>query len=117
MTPEEEDYFVEQYSIQGFDNTLQFYTEGNRYRSWQFAHQQGNHTITQPVLSILPVDDPVADWEFAAKILGSAGFIPDLTTKMLPGAHWVQLEFPKEFNAAMRAWLAEKGFDRTHDEL
>ncbi|KAF9494512.1 alpha/beta-hydrolase [Pleurotus eryngii] len=122
FSKDEEDYFVEQFSIQGFKNTLQFYTNGNRYLSWEHAHSQGNHTIPQPVLSILPLDDPVADWEVAAKLLGSMEFIPELTTKMLPGAHWVQLEYPREFNAIMREWLEE--FSRaggsppsSHDEL
>ncbi|KAJ8697431.1 hypothetical protein PTI98_004239 [Pleurotus ostreatus] len=123
FSKDEEDYFVEQFSIQGFKNTLQFYTNGNRYLSWEHAHSQGNHTIPQPVLSILPLDDPVADWEVAAKLLGSGEFIPKLTTKMLPGAHWVQIEYPREFNAIMREWL--EGFSRaggpppssSHDEL
>ncbi|KAF7301032.1 Alpha/beta-hydrolase [Mycena indigotica] len=44
FSPDEEDYFVEQYSIQKFENTLQFYTEENRKLTWQFAQEQGNHT-------------------------------------------------------------------------
>jgi soluble epoxide hydrolase/lipid-phosphate phosphatase len=55
FTAEEEDYIVEQYSIQGFRNTLQFYTHGNKYLSWKLGHDQGNHTISQPVLSVIPL--------------------------------------------------------------
>jgi len=108
FTPEEEDYFVEQYQLQGFKNTLQFYTDENRYSSWKFAHEQGNHTISQPVLAVLPTDDPVADWVLATRLLHSETFLPDLTTELLPGAHWVHLENPQLFNGVMRKWLEER---------
>ncbi|KAH8115654.1 alpha/beta-hydrolase [Phellopilus nigrolimitatus] len=105
MTKEEEDYLVEQYSIQGFKNTLQFYTHTNRYAAWELDHTQANYTIHQPALSILPTRDPVADWAAAAKVLGSAKFVPNLATETLPTAHWIQLEKPVEFNAMLRKWL------------
>ncbi|THH05928.1 hypothetical protein EW145_g4439 [Phellinidium pouzarii] len=130
MTKEEEDYLVEQYSIQGFAYTLQFYTHGNRHAAWEFAHTQGNYTISQPALAIYPTHDPVADWSVAAALLGSANFLPNLTVEVsipdplpqskvglhmtskllefpqtVPAAHWVQLEKPAEFNAALRRWL------------
>ncbi|KAF5365162.1 hypothetical protein D9757_011761 [Collybiopsis confluens] len=107
LTPEEEDYFVEQYKVQGFKHTLQFYTKENRHASWKFAHEQGNHTISRPVLSILPTDDPVADWALASRLLHSEDFLPMLTTKLLPGAHWVHLENSRQFNSIMREWLDE----------
>ncbi|PCH41775.1 alpha/beta-hydrolase [Wolfiporia cocos MD-104 SS10] len=105
FTSEEEDYWVEQYSIQGFKNTLQFYTPGNQEGSWNFIHAQGNLSIPQPALSILPLHDPVADWAEAAKIMRSADFVPSLTTQMIEGAHWLQLENPCEFNRIARTWL------------
>ncbi|PSR88468.1 hypothetical protein PHLCEN_2v5148 [Hermanssonia centrifuga] len=77
----------------------------NRYGSWKFANAQGNHTIPQPVLSILPTQDPVADWVLAANLLKSAEFIPNLTTETVVAAHWLQLENPDEVNAIMRRWL------------
>ncbi|THH02215.1 hypothetical protein EW026_g620 [Hermanssonia centrifuga] len=105
FTREEEDYWVQQFEIQGFAYTLNFYTHGNRYGSWKFANAQGNHTIPQPVLSILPTQDPVADWVLAANLLKSAEFIPNLTTETVVAAHWLQLEKPDEVNAIMRRWL------------
>jgi len=105
FTPEEEDYFVEQFSIQGFKHTLQFYTTGNREGTWKFANTQGNHTIPIPVLSLLPLQDPVADWVTATKLLKSEEFLPDLTIEVIDGGHWFHLEYPKEFNAALRSWL------------
>ncbi|KAF7354667.1 Bifunctional epoxide hydrolase 2 [Mycena sanguinolenta] len=119
FTPEEEDYFIEQFSIQGFKHTLQFYTEENRRASWAFAHMQGNHTIPQPVLSILPKNDPVADWGLASKILKSTDFLPNSRTEFMDGAHWCHIEYPTEFNALMRAWLKEMEDGKTavHDEL
>ncbi|KAH7905596.1 Alpha/Beta hydrolase protein [Hygrophoropsis aurantiaca] len=106
FTEDEEDYFVERISIQGFNDTLIFYTHGNRYGTWQATHIQGNHTIPQPVLSILPLDDPVADWVFAANFLKSAEFLPQLTTKTMPGAHWPHLEHPDVLNSILRDWLS-----------
>ncbi|KAL6304154.1 Alpha/Beta hydrolase protein [Sparassis latifolia] len=105
FTQEEEDYWVAQYNIQEFKPTLEFYTIGDRKLSWQFTHDQGNYTISQPALSVLPNNDPVADWVSAAKILGSDKYLSQLTTKTLDGAHWVQLENPREFNAIVRNWL------------
>ncbi|KAJ6615541.1 alpha/beta-hydrolase [Mycena sp. CBHHK59/15] len=120
FTPEEEDYMVEQYSIQGFKNTMQFYTEENRRASWNFTNTQGNHTITQPVLSILPRNDPVADWEVASRLLKSKEFLPNSKTEYVDGAHWCHLEHPETFNGMVRPWLAEhfgNGKNRGHDEL
>ncbi|KAF8604921.1 alpha/beta-hydrolase [Ceratobasidium sp. AG-I] len=101
----EEDYLVKVYGVQGFKNTLQFYTHGGRHRSWEFAHSQGNHTIPQPALFIEPSKDSVADWGKVSALVGSAKFIPQLETVVLPTSHWPQLERPEEFNAALRKWL------------
>ncbi|KAG9074835.1 hypothetical protein FS749_013549, partial [Ceratobasidium sp. UAMH 11750] len=101
----EEDYLVKVYGVQGFKNTLQFYTHGGRYRSWEFAHNQGNHTIPQPALFVQPSKDSVADWGKVSALVGSAKFIPQLETVVLDTSHWPQLEQPAEFNAALRKWL------------
>ncbi|KAG9092102.1 hypothetical protein FRC06_000235 [Ceratobasidium sp. 370] len=101
----EEDYLVKVYGVQGFKNTLQFYTHGGRYRSWEFAHNQGNHTIPQPALFVQPSKDTVADWGKVSALAGSAKFIPQLETVVLDTSHWPQLEQPAEFNAALRKWL------------
>lgn len=106
FSQEEEDYFVEQYGHQGFKYTLQFYTQENRFQSWELAHSQGNHTIPQPVLAIYPKQDPVANWTVVAQLLKSTHFLPTLTTQLMDGAHWPHLENPREFNAFVRKWLA-----------
>ncbi|KAH9007170.1 alpha/beta-hydrolase [Lactarius hatsudake] len=102
----EEDYWVSQYSIQNFSYNLEFYTNGNRLESYTLANGQGNATVPQPVLSILPTKDLVADWVLAAKALGSANFLPKLTQVTLPGGHWVQLEFPSQVNTEIRKFLS-----------
>ncbi|KAJ7983035.1 Alpha/Beta hydrolase protein [Mycena polygramma] len=105
FSTDEEDYFVEQYSIQGFGHTLQFYMEENRRGSWSFVNTQGNHTITAPVLSVLPKNDPVADWELASLIMKSTDYLPNSQTELMDGAHWCHIEHPAKFNALVRAWL------------
>jgi len=105
FTPGEEDYFVDQYSINGFRNTLYFYSNQNRHLSWKLANAQGNSTLTQPVLAIYPKQDPVANWEKAAKFVHSSEFLPNLTVKVLFGAHWVHLENPLQCNNIIRKWL------------
>ncbi|KAH9483194.1 Epoxide hydrolase A [Psilocybe cubensis] len=105
FSPEEEDYFVDQYTTSGFKHTLQFYSNYNRFLGWKIANEQGNHTISQPVLAIYPTEDPVADWVEVSEILQSASFLPNLTTKVLPGSHWVHLEYPEKFNFIVRQWL------------
>jgi len=119
LSKAEEDYWVEQYSISGFKHTLQFYTEENNFASWKFANEQGNHTIHQPVLSILPTKDPVANMELAAKLLHSFDFLPNHTLRTLPAAHWTQLERPTEVNDIIRKWLKELDIKQghQHDEL
>jgi len=119
MTPDEEDYWVEQYSIQSFKDTLIFYTTENRHASWEIANKQGNFTLPQPVLSVWPTNDPVGDWADAAKLLGSANWLPQNTNATLPGAHWFHMEYPEQFNKVLRDWLddtfPQKG--HSHDEL
>ncbi|KAJ3523605.1 hypothetical protein NM688_g8699 [Phlebia brevispora] len=107
LASDEEDYWVQQYDVQKFNFTLNFYTHGNRYGSWQYVQAQGNFTIPQPALSILSTQDPVADWALAAKLLKSDEFVLNVTTKTVAAAHWLQLERPDEVNAIMRAWLSE----------
>ncbi|KAF9449488.1 alpha/beta-hydrolase [Macrolepiota fuliginosa MF-IS2] len=105
MSEKEEDYLVKAFGRQGFLYTLGFYTEENRQQSHAFDHDQGNFTLPQPVLSILPTKDPVADWKEAMKLLNSADFIPDITVKYVEGAHWVHLENPEPVNQAIKDWL------------
>ncbi|KAG5351745.1 hypothetical protein C0989_005042 [Termitomyces sp. Mn162] len=125
FSPEEEDYFVERYRFQGFkystnmfhalsrqelptisfDPSESFDFTQNRHASWELAHKQGNFTIPVPALAVHPLHDPVADWNVAAKLLKTADFVPNLTTKFLEGAHWVHIENPVEFNGIVREWL------------
>ncbi|KDQ15549.1 hypothetical protein BOTBODRAFT_65259 [Botryobasidium botryosum FD-172 SS1] len=106
FTEEEEDYFIEQYSIQGFQHTLQFYTHGNRHGSHEHS-KNFDPTISQPALVILPTQDPVADWNLLSQILGSAEHVPKMATVEVDAAHWPQLEKPAEVNKALREWLDE----------
>jgi len=102
---QEEDYLVEQFSRQQFNFTLQFYTQHNRFESYRLSHEQGNATIPQPALFVAPLEDPVADWIAAMKLLGSEQFIPQLTTKTIHAQHWPHLEAPAEFNKILDEWL------------
>jgi len=120
MTKEEEDYMVESYGHQGFGKTLQFYTNGNRYGSYLFQSKQGNFSLPQPSLWIVPTQDPVADWLEVDQMLHSDQWFTKLTVKKLGTAHWPQLEQPAEFNAALSEWLSglETGTaPRARDEL
>lgn len=120
LTPSEEDYLVEQFGIQGFKNAQYFYFTENRYQSWKFAHDQGNATITLPVLAVYPSEDIVADWTSVASLVESAKFVPKLTTEIVTAQHWIQLENPTAFNSAVRRWFAtlEKvGSEKKRDEL
>ncbi|VDB97975.1 unnamed protein product [Peniophora sp. CBMAI 1063] len=105
LTATEEDYWVKSYEKQGFDKTLYFYQTPARKMSWEAAQKSGVYSISQPALSILDTEDPVANWPAAAGLLHTADFLPRLTTKTMPGAHWVQLERPAEVNAFIREWL------------
>ncbi|KAJ7197005.1 alpha/beta-hydrolase [Mycena pura] len=120
FSPDEEDYFVEQYTIQGFKYTLQFYMEENQKLSRSYDQAQGNLTIPQPVLAILPKEDPVGDWAVAMNLFKSADFLPNSKTEFMDGAHWCHVEYPAAANALMRAWLKELVGDGGvvgHDEL
>lgn len=109
MSSIEEDYLVEQYELQGFRNSLQFYTHGNRYGTWAFDHEQGNLTIPQPALFIPPTDDPVANWHDVATIIGSASFFKNLRVEPMSTHHWPHLEKPVEFNQILQNWLLSLG--------
>ncbi|KAI0337357.1 alpha/beta-hydrolase [Trametopsis cervina] len=107
LTTEEEEYWVEQFESHKFDHTLGFYTHGTRHGSWTFAQAQENHTIPQPVLAILPTNDPVCNWVEAAVLMKSADHVPRLTMKTVDAAHWIIIEKPTEVNAIMKEWLDE----------
>ncbi|TFK66649.1 alpha/beta-hydrolase [Pluteus cervinus] len=111
FSEEEETYFVEQYSIQGFQYTLGFYCHESRHASWKFAADQGNATIPNPVLAIYPDEDPVADWVKITAFLGTSRLINKLTTEVVKGAHWVHIENPEPVNKAIRSWLEKTEID------
>ncbi|XP_006460446.1 hypothetical protein AGABI2DRAFT_184905 [Agaricus bisporus var. bisporus H97] len=121
LSKQEEDYLVEAFERQGFLYTFGFYTEESRQISYTFSYGQGNHTIPQPVLSILPTADPVADWQHVMKLLKSEEFLPSLTLKIVEAAHWLHLENPEEVNQAIKDWLrtlrASPKENRLDDEL
>ena len=134
MTPEEEDYLVEQFTVQKFQyskfvslhfevladakvlqicnstrrkyastllkklNGISHTTQG-RYLSWKFAHDQGNQTLPQPILTVYPSkascilsderiretdipQDAVADWPTFAGYMGTKKYIPHWTTEV-----------------------------------
>ncbi|KAF7318160.1 Epoxide hydrolase [Mycena chlorophos] len=107
FTPNEEDYFVEQYEIQKFAYTLQYYTNENRELTWSYAKEQGNYTLPQPTLSLLPTADVVADWALLLQIVKSDDFLPKGKTEYMDGGHWCHIEFPETANKIIRAWLTE----------
>ncbi|KZV66779.1 alpha/beta-hydrolase [Peniophora sp. CONT] len=113
LSPTEEDYWVAAYEKQGFDKTLYFYQTPARKMSWEAAQKSGVYSISQPSLSILDTEDPVANWPAAAGLLHTDQFLPQLTTKTMPGAHWVQLERPTEVNGFIREWLSSTFPDAT----
>ncbi|KAF8632815.1 hypothetical protein AX15_001675 [Amanita polypyramis BW_CC] len=114
LTPEEEDYLVEQFEIQGFRDSLQFYTTENRYQSWKFVHDQGNTTLLQPVLTVYSSQDIVADWRLFTRGIQTEKYIPNLTTETVVASHWTHLEDPEAFNKVVRKWLTKlrKGEER-----
>jgi soluble epoxide hydrolase/lipid-phosphate phosphatase len=116
-SPQEEDYMVEEFSKQGFNYTLQFYTYYNRYESWRVSHEQGNYTIPQQALFVAPLADPVADWILVMKLLGTEQFMPHLTTKTIDAQHWPHLEAPEEFNKILDEWLKALGVQRAESEV
>jgi len=97
---------VDQYNIQKFNYNLEFYTDPDRFAAFLFANTQGNLTIPQPVLSILPKNDPVADWVQVATLVNSSGYLPKLNQTTVPSAHWAQLEDPERVNAMIRNFLS-----------
>ncbi|KAL9712334.1 hypothetical protein Ac2012v2_003571 [Leucoagaricus gongylophorus] len=105
LSTQEEDYLVASFEHSQFLYTLGFYTDENRRLSYMFDYSQGNITIPQPVLSILPTEDPVADWKAAMKLLNSTVYLPDLQVKFIDGAHWVHLENPGPVNQIIVDWL------------
>ncbi|KIL59519.1 hypothetical protein M378DRAFT_169165 [Amanita muscaria Koide BX008] len=107
LTPQEEDYLVEQFKVQGFENTLHFYITENRYQSWKFVHNHGNRSIPQPVLTVYSSKDSTADWKFIGTVVGSAKYVPNLTTETVTADHWAHLENPIGFNPIVRGWLSK----------
>lgn len=123
MTQEEEDYLVGQFTKSGFKNSLQFYQHGNRYLSWQAAHNSGLFDINVPSLAIYPSEDSVADWIIVSKIVRAKSFVAQLEEVTVPTAHWPHMERSEEVNTHIRDWLTRNfppeagNFGRAGDEL
>ncbi|KAI0782257.1 Alpha/Beta hydrolase protein [Abortiporus biennis] len=103
----EEQYWVEQFSKQGFGNTFYFYTKGCNKLTWQQEQDSGNHTILQPALSILPTQDPVGNWSLISKMMENHKFIPKLREVTVDNHHWPQLEDPERTNKYIKEFLSE----------
>jgi soluble epoxide hydrolase / lipid-phosphate phosphatase len=48
---------------------------GNRNLTFQFETKQGNYTLPQPVFTLFPTRDPVADWVGFARQVKSYAFL------------------------------------------
>lgn len=91
-----------------FGNTaLGFYTNDNRERNWDFAQSQGNHTITSPLLTILPSADAAANWLHIQAKLGSQRFSEDFTSKVRA---FRNLSIVPYFLTSNRLWMVRIGF-------
>ena len=83
----------------------------NYYRAnvWNLgrADRTMSRVIETPTLVIWGKNDRFLGVELATN---GAAFTADLTVRKLPSvSHWVQQEAPSEVNAAMAAWMREKG--------
>ncbi|ROV93601.1 hypothetical protein VMCG_08114 [Cytospora schulzeri] len=106
-TEEMRNTFVERIRRDGFDAPLCW------YKSHVLGHQSDesdpdNQVVNVPTLFLGYPEDVLCPEEV---ILSSVrtGFLPQLTSITLNGAHWGLVEHPKEFGEAVTQWL-----DRTH---
>jgi soluble epoxide hydrolase/lipid-phosphate phosphatase len=105
LTDSEMDYYVSQYSRNGFHGPLNWYrTREANWRDDLDLIRMGRTTVEQPTLFIQATRDSV----FIPAMMSKMGEnIPKLTVKPVDANHWALWEKPAECNAILEQWLKE----------
>ena len=105
LSEEDLDYYVAQYQRSGFRGPLNWYR--NLDRNLELTPQLVEAKIEQPALYIVGQKDLVLSFGGGGWVDLMDQYVPDLRAKRyVEGAgHWVQLEKPREVNAALLEFL------------
>ncbi|KAG9399466.1 hypothetical protein AC1031_011860 [Aphanomyces cochlioides] len=100
LSPEELQYYIDQYLRQGFFGPLCWYRTGEM--DWDDLSTIESPIINHRALFIGATDDKVAPSYMSAHM---EKFIPNLTRDSVEGGHWLLHEKPQEIKAILRKWL------------
>ena len=109
LTPEDLDYYVEQFDKSGFRGPLNWYR--NMDRNVEITPQLERAMIVQPAFFIAGKKDVVLAFADGALLAAMEPYVPGLRGKVLiEGAgHWIQVERPNEVNQALLGFLKSIG--------
>ena len=118
LSPEELDYYVDEYARHGVNGPLNWYRnrEANYMNEWRDFFANGTKTdaaskdamkLKMEVLFVLATKDQALQAFMAAK-MGER--IPKLTRKEVEAGHWALWERPADCNRIIGEWLEEKVF-------
>ncbi|XP_076835394.1 bifunctional epoxide hydrolase 2 [Brachyhypopomus gauderio] len=96
-------YYVQQYSKQGFRGPLNWYRNVERNWRWMCSRPRGKILI--PALMVTAQKDRILLPVFTT---GMENMIPNLTRGNIENCgHWTQMERPSELNKTLISWLTE----------
>ncbi|KAF8245009.1 alpha/beta-hydrolase [Wilcoxina mikolae CBS 423.85] len=100
LTQKDLDYYIEQYSENGFHGPLNWYKI--RLQNYLDEKDLERFTIDVPYLYVAATHDVATPPSMA---FGQAVFIPSLTTREIKSSHWMIVECPDEVNQILREWI------------
>ncbi|CAK4083597.1 unnamed protein product [Aphanomyces euteiches] len=100
LSPEELQYYIDQYLRQGFFGPLCWYRTGEM--DWDDLTTVESPIINHRTLFVLGTDDKALRPYMSAHM---EKFIPNLTRESIEGGHWLLNQKPQEINAILRKWL------------
>ena len=107
ITPEELDYYVEEFTRRGFRGGINYYR--NFHRNWEMTPELRGPLVSQPAMFIAGDGDGViagASQEALAAGLSRAAADPRGAHLISGAGHWVQQEAPDEVNRLLLEFLA-----------
>ena len=105
VTPTQRAVYADAYERTGFLSGMNYYR--NITANWELAKDLSTK-IDVPSLMIRPEDDFFLPPSMVDDMVKT---VPDLTRMMIPDCgHWAMWDTPEGINAAMLAWLNQRGF-------
>jgi pimeloyl-ACP methyl ester carboxylesterase len=107
LSEDDLDRYVAAFERSGFFGPDAWYV--NQERNAQYAHASGRRALHMPVLFLHAAYDSICETVDSRMADPMRRDCVDLIEQVLETGHWIALEQPAQVNAAIGAWLSERG--------